>query len=246
MSLNLWYTLAAVGLLCSILAPAVAQSGPTPPPENPEDWPGKGAAGVFDLWTQRRQEFWDSRRKDQGAVVFFGDSITHRWENVAEVFPEVKVANRGIGGDSSRRLVFRVKEDVLDLNPRAIVILIGINDLLQGRPPSNIGFNLRLILEQIQKHDPATPVVLCRVMPCNLRPEHFPARIRQANALLDGLALGRPNVTVCDTWPGLATPEGGAKPEFFPDGVHMNAGGYEAWARNLRPVLARAGILPGA
>jgi lysophospholipase L1-like esterase len=222
---------AAVTLVC-------AQDGPNPPPADPKDWPGKGTAGAYDLWTQRRETFWKNRRKEQGAVVFFGDSITHGWVGMGKAFPDLKVANRGIGSDSSRRLLFRLKEDVLDLNPRAVVILIGINDLNDGVPPADITDNLRLILDRIRAQRADTPVVLCHVMPWK-KDARFPARIVQLNHLIDALAIGRPNVAVCDTWPGLATPEGTAKPELFRDGLHPNARGYEVWAASLRPVLAR-------
>lgn len=222
---------------------AFAQSGPTPPPADKDDWPGKGAAGVFDLWTQRRQEFWENRDKDQGAVVFFGDSITHRWANLAETFSGMKVANRGIGGDSSRRCVFRFQEDVLDLNPRAVVILIGTNDMNHTTTPSEAAGNIRMMLDQATRHNPKMPVVVCHVMPWDIQPGKFPEKILALNRLIDALAIGRPNVSVCPTWPGMATPEGASRPELFPDRVHPNADGYAVWAANLRPVLTRLGVL---
>lgn len=234
-----------LALMLVLLAPgcAGAQGGPTPPPENPADWPGKGIAGVYETWTNRRQEFWNNRGRDRGAVVFFGDSITHGWNTLAQAFPEIKVANRGISGDTSRRLLFRLKEDVLDLNPRGVVILIGINDLASGVAPADVADNIRGLLDAIRDNDPRTPVALCHVMPWKLEPGRYPERIQRLNRLLDGLAVGRPNVAICNTWPGLATPEGAARPEAFPDGLHPNAAGYKAWAGNLRPALARLGLL---
>jgi len=221
---------------------ASAQDGPKPTPKDPKDWPGKGVAGVYDLWTQRRQLFWENRAKDKGAVVFLGDSITHGWTGLDKAFPEIKVANRGIGSDSSRRLLWRLQEDVLDLNPRAVVVLIGINDLAAGVSPADVADNIRLLLDRMRRHDPRMPVVLCHVMPWKLQPGQYPERIQRLNRLIDGLAMGRPNVAICDTWPGLATPEGRADPTRFPDGLHPNAKGYEAWAASLRPVLARLKI----
>lgn len=233
--------LLAIGMAVS----AFAQSGPTPPPANKDDWPGKGAAGVFDLWTQRRDEFWKDRQKDQGAVVFFGDSITHRWTDVDKAFPDMRVANRGIGGDSSRRCIFRFQEDVLDLNPRAVVITIGTNDMNHTTTPSDAAGNIRMMLDQATRHNPKMPVVVCHVMPWDIRPGKFPVKILALNRLIDALAIGRPNISVCPTWPGMATPEGTSRPELFPDRVHPNAEGYKVWAANLRPVLARLGLTEG-
>lgn len=230
-------------LMLAVSAPAAAMDGPTPPPANVKEWPGQGPGSVYDSWSQRRQQFWRERANDQGAVVFFGDSITQGFTALQAAFPGVKVANRGIGGDTSRGLLVRLREDVLDLKPRAVVILIGINDLTSGGTPTDVATNVRLILDAIRKNNPKTPVVLCHVMPCSIRPQ-YPATLRQTNALYDGIAMGRPNVTVCDTWPGLATPDGMPIAGLFPDGVHLNRDGYKVWETNLRPALQHAGVLP--
>ncbi len=222
---------------------AAARNGPTQPPSDPKDWPGKGAAGVFDLWTQRRQEFWENREKDKGAVVFFGDSITHRWAALDKAFPELKAANRGIGGDSSRRCVFRFREDVLDLQPRAVVILIGTNDMGHSTTPMDAAGNIRMMLAQATRHSPRMPVIVCHVMPRQPSPGKYPEKIAALNRLIDSLAIGRPNVYVCPTWPGMATPGGDPIPGVLADSVHPNEEGYRIWAANLRPVLARAGLL---
>jgi lysophospholipase L1-like esterase len=45
---------------------------------------------------------------------------------LAKDFPNLKVANRGISGDVTRGVWYRLPEDVLDLEPSAIVLLIGV------------------------------------------------------------------------------------------------------------------------
>lgn len=239
-----WAGLLALISLLVGRPPAVAQTGPTMPPQNVAEWPGQGPGSVYKHWTERRDLFWKEREKDQGAVVFFGDSITEGFTSLPTAFPELKTANRGIGSDTSRGLLMRLKEDVLDLHPRGIVMMIGINDLTAGGTPSELAYNIRLILDAIRKDNPKTPVILCHVMPVNIRPDKYPATLIQANRLIDGLAMGRANVVVCDTWPGLATPEGNAIKDLFTDGVHLKAQGYTVWADNLRPALHRAGLLP--
>ena len=86
-------------------------------------------------------------QKDQGAVVFLGDSITQGWDvGLQFAFPGVKIANRGISGDTSRGVLIRLQEDVLALNPAAVVLLVGTNDLEEGATPDTIAGNLKLIL----------------------------------------------------------------------------------------------------
>ena len=54
------------------------------------------------LWEERRSEWGKRVQDDQNALVFVGDSITQGWGNhLGENFPGVKIANRGISGDTS-------------------------------------------------------------------------------------------------------------------------------------------------
>jgi lysophospholipase L1-like esterase len=111
-----------------------------PDPKNEAAWPGKGPIRAFDFMVGERKAFWAQRRNDQGAVVFVGDSLTGGWKNLAKDFPKLKVANRGLGGDTSRGALFRFREDALALNPKAVVIEIGNNDLTaMGSPADMLG-----------------------------------------------------------------------------------------------------------
>jgi lysophospholipase L1-like esterase len=62
-------------------------------------------------------------------AVFIGDSITHWWE-LGACFgrSDRLLVNRGIGGDVSSHVVRRFEADVLQLNPKLVIVLIGIND----------------------------------------------------------------------------------------------------------------------
>src|SRR5438874_1351170 len=72
-------------------------SGPTPYPDakNEAAWPGRGPIRAFDFMKGERAAFWKRREKDQGAVVFVGDSLIGGWKSLAKDFPNLKVANRG-------------------------------------------------------------------------------------------------------------------------------------------------------
>ena len=67
----------------------------------------------------------------------------------------MKVANRGISGDTTRGVLIRLEDDVLALNPAAVVLLIGTNDLEEGAHPGRIAGNLKLILAALQRAQPA-------------------------------------------------------------------------------------------
>lgn len=235
-------------VLCLFLACAGflrAQDGPTPYP-NPKDdsaWPGEGPVRLFGWMSENRTYFWTQRDKAQDAVVFTGDSLIGNWKQplLAAGFPGIKVVNRGIGGDVSRGLLFRFKEDVLDLNPKAIVICVGTNDLSAHADPAGIARNIGLLLAQIHDKDAATPVVLCTVPPrANPKaPLQYAGVVADLNKRIAALTEGRGNVVLFDLFAAFAAPGGAPKPEYFgPDLLHPSAAGYGHWASLLSPVLA--------
>jgi lysophospholipase L1-like esterase len=217
-------------------------------PASNDGLPGAGPISRFEwfrnTWRGRRTLFASQVQADQRALVFLGDSITHGWgDNLGGNFPGVKVANRGIGGDTTRGVLIRLKEDVLSLHPSGVVILVGTNDLEQGAAPETIAANLRLILAALHQQDPALSVVLCTVFPSSAKTKRPAQGIRRINELLTLVAQEQAHVTLLDTWSLFANPQGDAKPEEFPDLLHPNAAGYAKWAAALRAVLANLGLI---
>ncbi|MCS7089664.1 MAG: SGNH/GDSL hydrolase family protein [Verrucomicrobiota bacterium] len=212
--------------------------------------PGKGpvqGGDWFDkVWSQRRAEFRARRALDRGAIVFLGDSITQGWTDVEQRFPDWKCANRGISGDTTRGILFRLHEDVLDLAPAAVVLLIGTNDIGLGGEPEDVADNLCMILQEFQKANPAMPVVLCKVMPSHASRQRPAEKIRRLNSLMAALAQRFPQCHLCDTWTPFADADGNARVEEFPDFLHPNAAGYAKWAAVLEPILRGLPRLPRA
>lgn len=217
-------------------------------PESDEGLPGAGPIRRGDwfrpIWNGRRKQFESRRDADQAAVVFFGDSITQGWgDGFYELFDDLKLANRGISGDTTRGMLVRVADDVLALDPRGVVMLMGTNDLDEGATPQTIADNVSLIIEELLESDPEMPIVLCAVMPSSAQKNRPADKIRELNRLLAEAVKGKPQVTFLDIWTLFANAEGDAKPEEFPDLLHPNAIGYRKWAAALRPILATLGFL---
>ncbi len=185
----------------------------------------------------RRRSFADPS-PDRGAVVFAGDSLIDQWTALAENFPALKVANRGISGDVSLELLRRFRGDVLACHPRAVVILIGTNDLAGGTSPARIAARLRRILTLAASFEDGVPVIVCRLLPREKEPGRFPEKIRELNALIDRLPAGRKGVSICDTFTPLAAEDGGHRESCFIDGLHLSPAGYHALAAALAPHLA--------
>ncbi|MDF3057782.1 MAG: hypothetical protein K0R17_1997 [Rariglobus sp.] len=226
-------------------APHARADGPTPyPPKTDEAaWPGKGPIRVMDWMPDNRASFWTRREKDQGAVVFVGSSMIGNWKNLTAAFPGLKVANRGIGGDVSRGLLFRFKEDVLDLNPRALVLAIGSNDLSAHADPAVVIGNVAAIIDLARAHNPALPIVLCPVAPReNPKAPLKPGALEDYNARLVSLGAEK-NASVPDLRTPFVTPDGKQIPEYFgADRMHLSPAGYEKLGTVIGAEFTKLGI----
>lgn len=239
-----------LALLLSVFALSAADpaSFALPAPAAEATLPGEGALRRYDgyvkRWNTIRPQWATEVAKDQGAVVFFGDSITQGWgTDFRKAFEGMKLANRGIGGDTTRGMLLRLKEDVLALNPKAVVLLMGTNDIEVEVPVDAIGRNFQKIVAALKAHDPKMPVIVCRIFPSSATKKRPKETILAVNELFAAAVKGDPQFTVLDTYALFANAEGDALPSLFPDLLHLNPAGYAKWASALRPVFATLGHL---
>ncbi|MDF1859008.1 MAG: GDSL-type esterase/lipase family protein [Verrucomicrobiales bacterium] len=217
-------------------------------PASEEGLPGEGDLrryeGYVNRWPVFRRAWSEEVKEKQGAVVFLGDSITQGWgKDFRGNFEGMKLANRGIGGDTTRGMLIRLEEDVLALNPSAIVLLLGTNDIEVDIAPDAIGRNFEKIIAAIKKHSTEVPIVLCRMFPSSPEKNRPAETIQKVNALYEATVKNDPQVTVLDTWALYAEKDGNCDAKWFRDKLHLNPEGYARWAASLRPVFATLGFL---
>jgi len=217
-------------------------------PDTDEGLAGLGPIRRYDwfknLWNEKRKAWATRTQADQNSVVFLGDSITQGWgEDMGKSFPGLKVANRGISGDTTRGMLLRLRKDVLDLNPKGIVMLMGTNDLEEGADATVVSKNIDLMLSEIQKFNSKIPVTLCRVFPASATKKRPAQQIKDINEAIANVAKNYPQVTMLDTWTLFANEQGDAKEAEFPDLLHPNQAGYAKWASAIRPILATQGLI---
>jgi lysophospholipase L1-like esterase len=217
-------------------------------PATDDGLPGEGPIPRSDsfrkLWTERRTAWAARAERDRNAVVLLGASITQRWgEDFSAWFPGMKIANRGISGDTSRGILIRLQEDVLALDPQAVVLNIGANDFEQKAGPDTIAANLKLILGELARHDPKMPIILCQAFPSSASKSRPAEKIKELNKLYAAAVKGNAQVTLLETWLLFADAKGDAIPSEFPDLLHPNMAGYAKWAAALRPIFATLGFL---
>ena len=101
-------------------------------------------------------------------VVFMGNSITENWaEFHPEFFTEHNFLGRGIGGQTSAHMLVRFKTDVIDLHPKAVVIMAGTNDVAHNDfwvAPEQVVNNVISMCELAQAHG-IIPII-SSITPC--------------------------------------------------------------------------------
>ena len=77
--------------------------------------------------------------ENENRIVFMGNSITEGWLDIyPEFFDGKPYINRGISGQTTPQMLVRFRADVIDLQPKAVVILAGTNDIAGNTGPSTV------------------------------------------------------------------------------------------------------------
>jgi lysophospholipase L1-like esterase len=178
-----------------------------------------------------REEFFNGVPQTPDRIVFLGDSITE-WTAWEDWFPDLRTANRGIGGQAIRDVISRLDSAIIA--PRAISLLIGTNDLhglgVSGETQAIID-QMDELVRQIRIRAPACPLFINSIMP---RSSHFKQRIIDVNQGYRQIALNF-DATYIDLWPVMADQTGVILPKLTVDGLHLSFQGYRVWVDELRP-----------
>jgi lysophospholipase L1-like esterase len=184
-------------------------------------------------------------RPGDARVVFLGDSITDGWGRIhGKFFPDQPWVNRGISGQTTPQMVLRFQQDVLALNPKAVVILAGINDIAGNTGPESLATiedNFRSMVSLAKAAH--VSVVLSSVLPAARFPWHPGidprAEVVKLNSWIQQFAAEQ-KLVYLDYYPAMVAADGGMKPELGVDGVHPNDAGYAIMEPLARAAVAKA------
>jgi lysophospholipase L1-like esterase len=175
-------------------------------------------------------------------VIFMGDSITEGWINTdPEFFKTNHYIDRGIGGQTTPQMLVRFREDVVNLQPRVVILLAGINDIAENTGPSkieNVAGHLFSMCEIARAH--GCKPILCSVLPAAGFPWHPGVNPVQTILRLNGMLkdyAGANQLAYVDYYSAVVAENQGLKKDLANDGVHPNLAGYKI----LEP-LAEAAI----
>jgi lysophospholipase L1-like esterase len=173
--------------------------------------------------------------RDPGRIVFLGDSITDGWK-LEQYFAGKPYVNRGISGQTTAQMLVRMYPDVIRLEPAALVILAGTNDIARNTGPQTVEMiqdNIRAMTEIAQKH--GIKVILCSLTPVS---DYTPRRQTERRPPPDILVLNgwlkryaeENQAGYVDYFTPLADERGFLKEGHSNDGLHPNERGYALMA----------------
>jgi len=187
-----------------------------------------------------------SQKNNQDRVVFMGNSITESWplKHPAFATENKNYTWRGISGQTTSQMLLRFKKDVVAHEPKAVVILAGINDLAQNSGYTTIeqiSENIKTMAELADYN--GITVILCSVLPAfdfpwrrGLEPAQ---KVIELNKILKvytkekGFAYVDYHSAMKDEKNGLKVPEYTSKYDL----VHPNKAGYIVMEKIIQPVI---------
>ncbi len=190
-------------------------------------------AQKFSTYYHQRKSFFEILPDSSNEIIFLGNSITDGC-NWAELFDNILVKNRGISGDITAGILFRLGE-VLASKPEKIFIMIGINDLARGNSIDSIIINYTQIIARVIKESPKTKLYVQSVLPVNPKVgDMFSAQksklqeIKLLNQQLEILA-DKFSFTYLNIHDRMTDAKGYLNADYTNDGLHLTGAGYFKW-----------------
>lgn len=191
---------------------------------------------VYSTYYHQKASLFQQLPNTKSAIIFLGDSITDgcEWD---ELLGDESIKNRGISGDVTQGVLDRLDE-ILIGQPGKLFLMIGVNDLAQGKTVESIVNNIKAILDRTQAESPNTKIYLQSLLPVNPDFGKFKnhvnkqAEILAVNQQLAKLAQG--NCEYVDLYSRFVSEDDKLNPIFTNDGLHLTVAGYQQWAIQIK------------
>lgn len=172
--------------------------------------------------------------------LFLGDSLTDYFD-LETYFPGQPVVNSGIAGNTTDQILASMKTRVYDYNPSKIFLLIGTNDLRDGKTQEAVVQNVEKIIEEIQTNRKQAEIFVESLYPVNGSVSSAAGvrsneAIQNINAQLEKYCKKK-NLTYIDMYSKLQDEQGNLQTQYTVDGLHLNDEGYQIVAGVLQEYM---------
>jgi lysophospholipase L1-like esterase len=186
-----------------------------------------------------RNTVFESLPRDESEIIFLGDSFID-FAEWGELFNNSKIKNRGIAGDRTDGVLLRLN-DILSSSPAKIFIMIGYNDLKNGRAIPDILQNFKKIIENIRTNSPQTAIYIHSLLPVHNAVYRGKVDNRDIINLNHQLAklCERHNVVFIDLFSSFCGDDNQLLAEFASnDGLHLSGKAYLKWRSIIRKFVS--------
>ncbi len=196
-------------------------------------------------WNSKHAALVQKAKHTDARLQFFGDSITEFIGNdnlgaFNKNFASLKPDNFGIAGDTTTGLLKRVNDGELGGHPKAVVLLIGTNDVALGKNPDDIAQDIAKVVKTVRLKEPDAKVLIMGLLPrCAPDDPHrgeMLQKIARVNSEIRQLDNGQA-VRYIDIGRSFADAKGQARRDLLPDYLHPNNAGYQVWSNAIKPII---------
>lgn len=180
----------------------------------------------------------------KGQVLLYGSSTMRLWKTFARDLAPFQVVNRGFGGSQMSDAVFFFDRVVLPLAPRWILLYEGDNDISNGKKsPQQVLADLEAFVQLVEQKLPQTRVAIFTLRPSIARQHLMPQQQKLNRLFKKYCRKHRKKTYFIDVYDRLLTPDGKPNPDYLhADTLHLNARGYEVWARATLDFLQKMAV----
>ena len=175
----------------------------------------------------------EENKKMEAPIIFYGSSTIRLWKSLNEDFKDVDVINLGFGGAYIDSLSKNFNLLINFLNPKAIVIYLGGNDLNLSLSPEEVIFKIKKFVEKINEKYPNTNIGYITIKPSVERKNKL-SDIKKINKGVKLIANNFPNLVYIDIYNKLLDKGKVTSKFLLQDGLHLNKEGYKVLTRAVK------------
>ncbi|NHZ99447.1 GDSL-type esterase/lipase family protein [Massilia sp. CCM 8734] len=194
---------------------------------------------TIERWKRMHEDQLALAEKGNVDLMFLGDSITEGWpRDIWDAsFGAYKAGNFGIGGDNTGNVLWRLQDKrMARLSPKAIVLLIGVNNFgLCDEKPDQVFAGVKAVVAALRKQYPDARILLNAVLPTGeLASSERRQNVVALNKMVATLDDGR-HVVFRDYGVSFVQPDGSIGADIMGDHLHLTQKGYAIWADVMLP-----------
>ncbi len=148
-------------------------------------------------------------------IVFLGDSIT-AWNNLENIKKLRKIENYAVSGYTTLDILWGLEER--NIEGEIVVLMIGVNDILNGYSTEKICKNIEKIIMKLREK--FTKILLISILPTMYK--DLNKKIEEINKFLDEIHKNNLQINKL-----FLNENGSLDNKYSADGVHLSPEGYK-------------------